>query len=63
MKDETTRLIGVIRWHMDRADIETGYGNPREARRHKDLAHELAARVRAIDGSRAIDDIISEMTS
>jgi hypothetical protein len=58
---QVTTLIGIIRWNLDRCVIETSYGNTRDAVRHRDQANQLAARVRTLDASPAIANVLREL--
>jgi hypothetical protein len=59
---EVGRLIASVIWHLDRAVIEKEtWGNLLEAQRHRDVAHELATRIRTIDSSSKTEDVIRDL--
>jgi hypothetical protein len=60
--NEVGRLIANVIWHLDRADVERDtFGNLLEARRHRDVVHELVTRIRTLDSSPAIAYVLREI--
>jgi hypothetical protein len=59
--DNVTRLISSIRWHRDQADNAV---DPRDARRHKDIANQLINDVRILTNNNSkIERVLFELLS